>query len=686
MAEEDTYFYKWNEAWLADETQFDTDYPSVPQDKGTSLAAHIIENIFGLSLDSDSSNLGGYLRGYDVRDRDAYQMVQLSLATELANEKVIECYATKDGLVKFFEIGVNESDIGGDVLYKISSGELKAKCDKVLITGYDPPPKRYVKNKKKPYDLFTFAKENLDEDTKDDTVYPRYHIYGDTLGPEACDYYREGYIEYGKLDFETRNIFSEEDEWKVEKVANKIYKIKVGFYQVGSTDVNFKNTTPRYMILDGFGLLQSRTWKNRKKYMPVMCLPEDDIVDEDVGIKLPESENKKFLGVSAVYIWGYKVNNIKLGEKDDYSSTGAVFTVDAETMLCFPYKLSEGEDYLIRRVDEDITTGYKIIFASNVSEKYKKYFGGLSVQDKIFKVSTSSMFEDQEGQTPVKESFTGNELYLRDGVTIVDKDHIYRAYLFPMNEGQSAYALPDEEGKPKGKLIVVYEWDNPCVQITDLRNEVTKENLTENVTIEFYPVVIRDETAVQVVTTGGETKTLDPKEVIPDLDEDTVEDLSETDYVKANNLENGDISLVMPFANEDDCTTIAEFIYDKQNEIANDVTYTCSPDAEPVLGELIDGNVINSIDYSYQDSSQYLISVKAGAIWQGMNSWNQSLYKMRTESIQEEGLVISVSEDNIKCNVNVRHLGVMECINISKDIIEKGDKVQVTIQNNPVSV
>jgi len=210
--------------------------------------------------------------------------------------------------------------------------------------------------------------------------------------------------------------------------------------------------------------------------------------------------------------------------------------------------------------------------------------------------------------------------------------------------------------------------------------------LTEHVTIEFYPVIIRDETAVQVVTTGGETKTLDPKEVIPDLDEDTVEDLSETDYVKANNLENGDISLVMPFANEDDCTTIAEFIYDKQNEIANDVTYTCGPDAEPVLGELIDGNVINSIDYSYQDSSQYLISVKAGAIWQGMNSWNQSLYKMRTESIQEEGLVISVSEDNIKCNVNVRHLGVMECINISKDIIEKGDKVQITIQNNPVSV
>ena len=82
-----------------------------------------------------------------------------------------------------------------------------------------------------------------------------------------------------------------------------------------------------------------------------------------------------------------------------------------------------------------------------------------------------------------------------------------------------------------------------------------------------------------------------------DVDIDTIENLSEKEYVRATQLEQGDISVVMPFADEEDCKVIAKFIYDKQNEIANDVTYTCSPDAEPVLGELIDGNVINSIDY-----------------------------------------------------------------------------------------
>lgn len=685
MAANDVYFYEWNESWLTDENKFDTDYPSKLQDKGTSLAAHIINNIFELSLVDGSNDIGGELKGYDVRDRDAYQMVQLSLATELLNRKIVECYATVDGKVKFFEIGTNTSNIRSSVLYQINSGSLKSRCDKVLITGYDPPPKRYVKEKR---DLLRFAKENKDPITLDPKAkdYPRYYVYGDTLGPEACDYYREGYIEYGKLDFEMRDIISTKNDWKIENIAQKIWKIEVPFYQAESTDVNFKNTTPRYMPLTGFGTLQAKNWKAKGVYMPEMCLLEKDI-DPDTGIELPESDNKKFLRVSAVYIWGYRVENIKSGEKNDYSNSGATFTVDLNSMLCQPYKLSEGEDYLVRRVDEDPKSGYKIIFASNVSKTYASNFGGSEVQSDIFNVSTNSIFRDKEAQQPVSPiyPFTSIGGFLRDG-SPVDTSHVYSGYLFPLNEGQSAYVLPDGSyGLPAGKLIVVYEWDNPCIQITDLRNEVTKENL-ERVSVDFYPVIVRDESSVQVVCTGGSAITLDPTQTVPDLDKDTVENLSQVPYIQANKLENGDINLVMPFADEDGCKVIAEFIYEKQNEIANDVTYTCSPSAEPVLGEVIDGNVINSIDYSYQDNSQYMISVHAGPMWQGMSSWNQSLYAMKTESIQEEGLVVSIDEHNMKCNVNIKRLGMMECVNVSQNIIQKGDKVQVTIQNNPVSI
>jgi hypothetical protein len=690
MAEESTYFYEWDELgkeWLTSEDSFDSDYPSKPYDPGNPLASFIIEDIFGLEIDPNSRNLGSYLPGYDIRDRDAYQMVQLSLTAELVNNKVVECYANEEGVVKFFEIGVNNSRIKSDVLYEINSGELRAKCDKVLVTGYDPPPKRYI-DPNGPYNLFEFSDKNPDDKTKDEKSkeYPRYYIFGEILGPERCNYFREGVIEYGKLNFDMElAILNEEspDAYKISKVPNYIYKIEVPFYQAGSTDINFRNTTLRYIELNEFGKLQTRTWSSKDQYMPSMCSPEDEI-DPEAGVDLPESDDKKFLRVSAVYIWGYLVKNIKSGERANYVSSLADFEVDLDTMLSEPFKLNEGQDYLVRK---KASGGYKIIFSCNVSENYKELFGGPPIKSIYFRIGWNNIFENKNATrlSSPKKPFNDITGYLRDGKTPADSSKTYNATLFPLNEGQSAYALPFVGDHNTPKVIVVYEWDNPSIQITDLRNVVEMEEL-KKVKIEFYPIIIKDKLAPQVLADSGGIKVLDPTEVIPDRDVTTIENLAQSEYARATQLENGDINVVMPFADEEGCKTIAKFIYGKQNEIANEVTYTCSPDAEPVLGEVIDGNVINSIDYSYQDSSQYLISVKAGSIWQGMNSWNQSLYQMRTESVQEEGLVISVGKDNITCNVDLKHFGIMECVNVSREKIEKGDKVQVTVQNNPVSL
>jgi hypothetical protein len=143
-APDNQIFYDWESMaseWIVDENQFDSDFPSLPQDKGTSLAAHIIENIFDLELDNDG--IGGYLPGYDVKNRDAYQIIQLSLATELANERLYECYVDEEGIVKFYLIGENKSNISNqDKLYSIATAQMKQKCDNVIITGYDPPDKR----------------------------------------------------------------------------------------------------------------------------------------------------------------------------------------------------------------------------------------------------------------------------------------------------------------------------------------------------------------------------------------------------------------------------------------------------------------------------------------------------------------------------------------------------------------
>jgi hypothetical protein len=707
-------FYDWEDIakeWIVDENKFDTDFPSLPQDPGTSLAAHIIENIFGLDLASDS-NIGGYLPGYDVKNRDAYQMIQLSLATELADQKMYECYVNEEGEVQFYLIGENSSDIGTDVLYSIGTAQMKQKCDNVVVTGYDPPDKRIVRG---PYNLFTFAQEYVRDDAgygsiyydKDLGSYPKYWVLGDILGPEACKMYKQGYKEFGKpwLSDESKlsgaGVFKHDE---FEKIMGWLYKIEVPFYEQGSTQIELQNKSPRYIELDGFGELQQRSWMDSTYYKPQMCLTGQEI-DFTKGVYLPGSDSNKFLGVREVYIYGYELKSIYPDEHynattDTIESGPADFVVDLETMMKEPIRLSAGQDYIVAK--EPGSEGeYKIIFSCNVSPNWIAKFGGSISSSTTFRISRSSIY-GPSGATPVCDGDSDNfweiikcEGVLRDGQTSVNNTTTHYASIFPMGEGTSGYALDNALGASvDSKIIVVYDWDNPCISILDQRDEVTRSNL-EAVNVDLYAVISKDLPPPIAYCHGGSTIMLDPRQQIPDLEYSTVENLTGSDYQQAlEGLENGDVKIVLPFFGSngnpwDACPeleNIATFIYELQNDIVESVTYVCKPNAEPVLGEVIDGKTINSINYSYQDSSQYLISVQAGPVWQGIGGWDSSVYQNKVERVQLEGIVRHVYPNNMDCLVQIERMGLLECVNGQIDPLEVGDTVKVTIYNNPVSV
>jgi len=58
---------------------------------------------------------------------------------------------------------------------------------------------------------------------------------------------------------------------------------------------------------------------------------------------------------------------------------------------------------------------------------------------------------------------------------------------------------------------------------------------------------------------------------------------------------------------------------------------------------------------------------------------------METDNPVLKGTVLKVSADNVSCNVNINKVGIMECINGTREILGVGDIVQVTLYNNPVS-
>lgn len=711
------YFYEWDglaEQWITSEDSFDQDFPSQPQDPGTSLATFVIEDVFGLTVHGDDRAKGGYLPGYDVVNRDAYQVVQLSLATELSDEKLVECYADGEGVVHFYNIGVNTSNISSDVLYSINTGTLVKPCDNVMVIGYDPPPKRYSGPE---FDMLTFANtmpdnyyyKYLPEYDQDKGNYPIYHVLGSTslLGPEGCKWFKKGYIEYAEPGIDHEGWLIEQgvyDPKNYEAIASYMYKVEVGFYKQGSTSVSFANTTPKYVELKDqgdsptIGKLQKRNYRGRQQYVSDYCL-EDQTPDADTGVRLPRSNERKFLGVREVYIYGYYLTQILpdyFRSGDDRVSGPGEFIAALDTRMSQPFKLTQGEDYLITKdpTDDDY---YRIVFSCNVSPTYIDKFGGSLIEglyNTWYRIAPSSLYlKNDEGDlwpagfvsiaADPYDSDYRIDGYLRDGRTeegTYDNQTTYNVTIFPMNEGQSGYVVK--------KVIVVYEWDNPCIAIEDQENTVTEDNLRNDFKFSFYPIINRDvEKPVALVKTGSSTaQLLDRQEIVPDYDDTTVQNLNSTEYARAfAALESGDIKITLPFLDGDGCKSVAQYIKELQNEVVESTTYVCDPEAEPVLGEVIDGKTINSIDYSYQDSSQYLISVQAGPVWRGISGWDTAVYQNQTTQLQREGIVINVYPDNMKCQVDLGDLGIMECINNTKDVLEKGDRVSITVYNNPVS-
>jgi len=647
-------FFDWEERGkhIADynEDKFDTDFPSTPPDNFMdkfgyeSVAEWIIEGIFGLTTVPGLIYKGGSLPGYNIESRDAYQMLQLSLATELVNSAVdnpclVECYATADGSVEFYRVGSTKLE-DFKYLYKAQGADLKPRCDNVMVDGYDPPPKRYSAGL---YSLFTFG-----------GGFPTYWCPGEIF--PMCDesFGKEGWIEYADpkignlVEMVGLGIFNPK---RFESVLTYVYGIQVPFFDPATVSVSFSTQTSRYAELSGFGTLHEFTWIE-DTYIPDQCL-EAEQVSMSEGVSIPETGHDKFLGVQEVIIYGYEIRDIRIDPTDKDIVTGSYdrLLVNLDTMIPETRTLSRGTDYIV--------VGSQLIFACNVNPAYsEKYGGNIGTGKFVFRVDKHSIFDGK----------------LRDGVTSISDDDTFSVTVFPLGQGQSAYAVE--------KVVVKYGWNNHQMYFKTVDNIIDSGALS-SVTAEFYPIIMRNLPPPRAVNGS----LLDPSEIISDLYPETVQNISSTDYMESmSSLEAGDIRVTMPFAGAEDCKTISEAIKSIQNDVVPDIVYMCSPDNEPELGrQLPDGNYVNAIDYSYQDGSQYFISVHAGPLWYGVGSWDQTIYKMRTDRVSLEGVIVGIGANNASATVQVDRVGAMDCVNGCMDVLSAGDRVQVTIYNNPVS-
>jgi len=605
-----------------------------PVDDGKSVAEAVL-TAFGLSGDSGGSSLAGY----DIHNRDPYQMVQLSLAAEAFTDggPIKECYADEEGNVEFVELGTGAGP--EDIYYSITNDTYKLECNHVQVTGYNPPPKR---ESRKEHSLF-----ELVEGSK-----PTYHTLGAIM--KSKNAFTEGWIEYERA---TEDILKQRFDIDHYERIFPTYAVTIPFFEAGSTDVQYHNTCSRFIELNDFGKMIEAAKFKEAGFVGGLWPTSDS------GVEIESSKDQKFLNVKRVILYGYKLEKIWYYRSEGKGSPSPWAYIT--TTLPNGFELRRGEDYVVNR--KDGTT--KITFANNAKEAYKGFFGKSAVDGfEGFRIHGASIqLSDDEVIDPTA-TYVG---FLRDGrpasagATITPPKG-----LFPVGFGEAGYAVEN--------IFVEVEWDNPCVYIKDDNDDITEENLKQ-VKVMVIPIVIDDPPAPTAVN-GALIK-----EPVKDDDPTSTQLFSQSEHQQIiDNLSGGDIRLTLPFLDEAGVQQASNRIFRLRNSEGEDSTHSCGPGCKPKLGGAgIGGEVVNEISYSYQDSSQYVVSVNCGPLWKSMGTgWTDSIRMMQVEELSLDGIVINAMPNNADFTVMCDKIGQVNCVNGTRDRIFNGDKVKVTIHNN----
>lgn len=145
------------------------------------------------------------------------------------------------------------------------------------------------------------------------------------------------------------------------------------------------------------------------------------------------------------------------------------------------------------------------------------------------------------------------------------------------------------------------------------------------------------------------------------------------------------------------CARVAKFLWNyikKYKDNPNkSYTYICGPPKSqsevPQLGYSIkvpggDTRCVNSISYSYSDSSAFTVNIEVGPVHVA-SAMSGRLTKKRTSDITIRGKIVS-HEYGALYKVDIPGLGVVKAWNIDTHPWDTGDRVDVTLYNHPFEI
>lgn len=685
----------------------------------TKSMAQVVLETFGIPFNSPI--LGSSLPGYDIRNQDPVTILRLSLATELLDNPpegssrvggpgFAEVELDGDGIARFYIVGAEPAS-NLDVRYCIPTAQVTNAVDLVIIRGYDPPVRRELRQ---PFDGLKNKEFFAFEDCAIDSCEENHNAKYATIS------YDDPMLDQSYQD----DIVNSFEIGAFESLLGYIvdFDIKPDPETVPGLRVSFGDSTKEYIRFNASLFKNSVVQGNLE-------LQEFNSVTGGTVLGAGRAANTQPGGAAGSSV-PFTITTVdeNTGECTITNSTvvGAKIILGADRFKR-PTKFGTSESDFIG-VQDIVFPGQKVmaIFTSpfNINPLIKPQKELISLQhgrnwtwttdaDENIEINLFTVIDNEFTQTihnlySVPANIVDSPNF--NGILEATTDAPNLTTELTATEFRNTYiaAMGDSLGykTPTGEMCIVLERRRPSIDIFDPRGQAM--SVAQSISITYTPIVLVDipppiayastfpflQSIDEQSGQGGKTipgeGIIDQTDGIRDNDPSTTQDFDESELsILQDNTNGSTIDVTLPFCTDQECLQIARNFRDLQNETVVTTSVILGPDSEPRLGDVFtddSGNtsIINEINYSYSDSSQYLITVTTGPRFLTAGSFNDSQYQLQTEETTKEGIIVQDRGDGATYVVRVQGGEEIIALSFVLEDISVGDKVQLRIFNNPV--
>lgn len=690
--------------------------------------------------------LGGSLPGFDIRNQDATTMMKLSLAVELRNGPIpasldlagasefAEVELDEFGVARFYVVG-QEAAQNLEIRYCIPTSQIRNPADLVIVRGYDPPPRRELRTSfdgLKNAEIFTYeecAAGSCDENavgkfasiSYDDPLLDQVYL-DDVVNSYELAAFESliGYVIDLDLPSGTDPDFSADRGIKItfgdttKEYISVSAELLQNFVTIGVTSpgndfaevTGFGGTTGAADEGAVFGNVANG---NATTLTVTSVDPQTGECSTEVTsivgskITIPASrftrlnkfgrEESDFMGVVDVVFTGRKI--VAINALTGFFVTAFVKPlkelISLQVGKNWTYTVTEDGD-----VDIELFSILEDSYSASICNLYKDPPGPPT---SLVRRSTASPNSNEAvGGT----AFTGficsigdrlGYMIVNNSLCIVVERKRPSIDIFDPNGNAEAIARQFLQFQPADPGTGGVYHDGNFIP-----------GVIRTYGVRYTPIVIVDEPApiayaataalqsidAQTGQPGANilpsTGIIDQADGIVDADPSTTQDFGESEIqILQDNTNGATIDITLPFCTEQECLEIAQNFLALQSQIVDTQSIVLGPNSTPRLGDFLpDGSIINEINYSYSDGSQYLITITSGPKYLTAGSFQDSRYQLQTEEVTREGVVVQDRGNGAEYVVRVDGFGELNCLSMVLDEITVGDKVSVGIRNHPV--